>query len=1429
MNGAVFRILAACKPSAELAALKKRFRQAADISSSISTVQTLAALREELRRGRYEMLLLSESFSRKPLESLLLEFATGRSNLLLILEHDNLERRALAARHGVATLHTSDLTKPECPALLLAHHQRFRETEVSREDQASYRRIVGSLDDGVGIIGPDGLIRYVNASIARIAGSPASEWIGVPLKALLPGVSWAGLRRRFKRAEAGGVTHQLTLTSPERRFEISFSPRFTARGQLQEVVFVARDITTVSRASSLTALQLDLSRQLAAADNAAGALSAAVHTAMTVVQCSSGAVFYRNDSPGFHLVERVALPAAPEVVPESDELQNMLTEGGILRAVDKPTCPDALKPLCLPDAVMVPVKGAGEASAFIVLSGIPLHEVQEDQFGALGALASMLASSLERIRADERHRRTNQYLQGVVDSQEDMVVRIDTNGYYTFANDAYCNKFGQRREALIGQRFVPEVHPEDYSSTLRALVRVRKPPYRVSVEHRVRIDGEWRWFAWENSSILNDAGAVIEIQGVCRDVTSQRLVHHALEASEAKLRAILNNTLQAFVLFDADTNILALNRVAQWDRDLTVGELMQEGRSIIDYALPDELPRFQDGIRRVLNGETVKYESHTVFRTGELRWFEIQLIPVHDKYGDVVGGLLTTIDINDRKLAQQAVERSEQRFRSLVQNSSDMITIFSEDAKLLFQTSAVERILGYAVEDLLGKSIFDLIHPEDLDDFVNRFQETQRTRDANIPIEFRIRRKDGHWVFLETIASNRIEDPDIHGVVLTSRDITERRRSEEQLRLLATAIGTAEEAVVITDAELDLPGPRILFVNEGFSRISGYAPREVLGKTPRILQGEKTDRKLLAQMKRDIAVGKSFSGENINYRKDGSAYSVEWRISPVYDVSGRITHYVSIQRDITSRKRAEEKLQNTAEELARRNTQLETARKEAEKARAAVEQAAAELRQAYDDAASARKTAEEANEAKSQFLASMSHEIRTPLTAIIGFARLMAEHTEDEESRGFISQILSASEHLLSLINDILDLSRIEAGRLSIAPEPVDLSRLVAEVVEMYRPRAEEKGMKLRLTLGKLPPAVSIDISRFRQVLTNLIANAIKFSLDGEIVVRVDPLKKEEGVRVEVEDSGPGIPPEQKERIFEPFYQAQDANLTLHEGAGLGLTITARIIQAMKGRIDVVSELGKGSCFIVEAPCEFLRKPLRVPVDIQPAPHGEPVQGLKILVADDHAPNRTLIRHILTTRGHEVVLATNGLEALDAFEREIFDVVVLDVQMPHMDGYQAIRHIRASPGGDRIPILTLTAYAMRGDRERSIAAGADDYFPKPFDPGKLAQRIEQLGRGTQNKAVISESDLEIEELRVEYLEGLADTLRHLKESEPNAEELRLHGHRIAGSGGTFGFAELSRLGRLLDQEARKTDGIDAEEVSRLLDLMLEEVEKDRSV
>lgn len=486
------------------------------------------------------------------------------------------------------------------------------------------------------------------------------------------------------------------------------------------------------------------------------------------------------------------------------------------------------------------------------------------------------------------------------------------------------------------------------------------------------------------------------------------------------------------------------------------------------------------------------------------------------------------------------------------------------------------------------------------------------------------------------------------------------------------------------------------------------------------------------------------------------------------------------------------------------------------------------------------REAEAASRSKSEFLANMSHEIRTPLNGVLGFADLLlkgADRGDPAVRQDYLTTIKSSGGHLLTLLNDILDLSRIEAGKLTLERLPCSPHQVIAQVVSLMRAQAGRKGLELKVQwASEVPQTIESDPARLRQLLVNLVGNAIKFTESGEvrITARLDPLA--ERLEVEVADTGIGIPADQLQEIFEPFRQADNSVTRQFGGSGLGLAICRQLARALQGEIRVRSEVGVGSVFTLSVSTGSLAgvalhaSSAADAFSRRETPHETGVKfpaGAKILVAEDGSINRRLIRIVLEQAGAEVSTAENGQVAVELAGSRQYDAILLDMQMPVMDGYTAARRLREM--GVRVPILALTAHAMKGDEEKCLAAGCCGYLPKPIDPDRLLRGVAAAlaaqgttGRSAETAApraanasppcgrLVSKlplGQLVYRELVADFADFAGQQVQHMRRAlaQRNFGELAGLAHDLKGTGGTAGFDEFTSPSREIERLAREHD------------------------
>jgi PAS domain S-box-containing protein len=531
----------------------------------------------------------------------------------------------------------------------------------------------------------------------------------------------------------------------------------------------------------------------------------------------------------------------------------------------------------------------------------------------------------------------------------------------------------------------------------------------------------------------------------------------------------------------------------------------------------------------------------------------------------------------------------------------------------------------------------------------------------------------------------------------------ERKRAEGQLKTFARAIDQSPVSIIITD-----PQGSIEYVNPKFEQVTGYSPSEAIGRTPGMLSSGATRTDEYKMLWQTIQSGKTWRGEFHNRRKDGSLFWEQASISPILDDVGRLIQFVAVKEDITERKLVE--------------AELESYRQDLEKL---VDDRTHEL-------SVAKETAESANHAKSVFLANMSHELRTPMNAIMGMTDLVLRHSTDVQQRDRLGKVIQASRHLLGIINAILDISKIEAEQVSIEETDLTLGCILNNLNSIIGQQVDDKGLQLHIEIDPdlANRAFLGDPLRLGQVLLNLTSNAVKFATVGVIgvAVRVDD-EDETGatIRIEVRDQGIGISADDQRRLFKPFHQADGSMTRKYGGTGLGLAISKRLTQMMGGSIGLESQLGSGSTFwftvrlgkgtILNAPAPTLTTfsaEERLKTSFLSA---------HVLLVEDEPINQEVSRNLLEAAGLKVELAENGLQAVAMARHTDYDLILMDMQMPGLNGLDATRSIRALPGRRDTPIIAMTANAFTEDRKRCIEAGMNDHIGKPVDPEILFETL----------------------------------------------------------------------------------------------------------
>jgi len=869
---------------------------------------------------------------------------------------------------------------------------------------------------------------------------------------------------------------------------------------------------------------------------------------------------------------------------------------------------------------------------------------------------------------------------------------VSEKGLILRANLSAVTLLGMDRSRLLERTFSSFLIKEDQDSFYLLRKRLLDTGKPQAGELRIlRPDGVTLWVRVDATTTPADDGSPL-CQVILSDITGRKQAEDAVKAEQLLTDAIIESIPGAFFLLDEN------GRFSRWnayEREEIIGkpDAVIAGMSAIETIHPDDRAFVESKLKSVLkSGGAETLETRVLLRGGpEFRWFLLT-----GRRMEIAGRLFligTGIDTTEIRRAEEALRESMQRYALTLEAASDGLWDWKIPDGSAFFSPHYYSLLGYGDGEFPANYAAwrTMVHPED----IARAEEDLRlaVQDGKgFIIDLRMKMKSGEWRWFSTHGRVGERDAEGHAVrmVGTLYDITERRETEEERKNLLTAVEQSANTIVITD-----PCGNIEYVNPAFEKSTGYSAAEARGKNPRVLKSGTHDEAFYKDLWSTISSGKIWRGQIHNRRKDGSLYWESATISPVFDSLGKIAAHIAVKEDITDRKAME------------------------------------------DSRLEAMERTEAANRAKSEFLAIMSHELRTPLNGVLGFAELLAETPLNKEQMDFARIIAQSGNHLLQVVNDILDFSSIEKGRMLLESAPIAIASLLESAFVTIRKTAADKGLELLFTVDPaLPEQITGDLRRIRQILINLIGNAVKFTSRGSVVVRVTPssLADRPALDFSVEDTGPGIHPEAVGLLFQPFVQE---DMTLHrpfEGTGLGLAISQRLAEAMGGTITVHSVHGQGCTFALRLPLEATvgtgLPPAAAPCSTQPGRRPASPDPNLVLVVEDDPSNSDLAGKMLGVLGCSVEFAFDGQRAVDAYAPGKFSAILMDMQMPVMDGLTATQKIREleSSSEHRVPIIAVTANVMPGDRERCLAAGMDAFLSKPYSKTELAAKLAGFAR-----------------------------------------------------------------------------------------------------
>jgi PAS domain S-box-containing protein len=1132
------------------------------------------------------------------------------------------------------------------------------------EQQTYNRGLIESNIDALMTTDPLGIITDVNRQMCAVTGLAREQLIGTPFKNYFtdPKRAEDGIRKVL--AEGRVTNYELTLRAQDGKETVVSYNATTFTGEdakLRGVFAAARDITDQKRLEEQLRQAQDYNR---------GLIESSVDAMLTVDPDNT--ITDVNEQmvrlSGYSRDQLVGTPfkdyfAEPDRA--ADGVRKTLHEGFVTNYE-----------LTLRSRHRRQILVSFNASVF------------KDTEGKVRGIFAVARDVTEQKRLEEKLRESENYNRGLIESSVDALVTVNPDLSITDVNEQMVKLTGYSRDELVGSPF------KDYfTEPLRASAGARQTFDDGSVtnyELVLKSRTGRRTVVSFNAGTFNDtSGRVAGILAAARDITAQKRLEDQLRDQQNYNRSLIESSVDALMTVDPSGVITDVNeqtiKLTGYNKKQLVGSPFVEYVTDPESALAGVRTTFEAGV-------VTNYELVVRSKSGRKVPVSFNAAVFRDTAGDVAGILAAAREITQQKQIEHALREQQSYTRGLIESNIDALMTTDTLGIITDVNKQMCAVTGRSQEELIGTPFKDYFtDPKLAEDGIRQVLAEDRVTNY----ELTIRAKDGKTLVVSYNATTfKGADGKLRGVFAAARDITEQKRLEEQIRtqnreLIETTAFTNNVLESSTEYSIiakDLEGV-ILAWNEGARRNYGYTADEMVGKqNSRILHTTEDveSGRVKALLDTALGVGKA-EGVFERVRKNGARFTASLAVTLRRDASGAPIGYVLISKDITEQKQLEEQLRKKNEELELQNRKVQ-----------------------------------EANRLKSEFLANMSHELRTPLNGIIGFAELMhdgkvgpvsADHKE------YLGDILTSSRHLLQLINDVLDLAKVESGKMQFRPEPVQLEKLVREVRDVLRTLTAEKRIRLSWEIDPTLTGIVADPSKLKQVLYNYFSNALKFTPEeGQVTVRARP-DGAESFRLEVQDTGIGIKAEDFGRLFVEFQQLDASTAKKYQGTGLGLALTRRIVEAQGGEVGVESKLGQGSTFYAVLPRVLLSsEPDAIDLPMRPRNLQQP----SVLVVEDDAKERAWVVNTLTAGGYAVEVATTGQAAIQAAAERHFDALTLDLLLPDMSGWDVLRAIRASGKNADVPAIVLTVMAEKG---AGLGFVIQDFLIKPVQADDLLRAL----------------------------------------------------------------------------------------------------------
>ena len=887
---------------------------------------------------------------------------------------------------------------------------------------------------------------------------------------------------------------------------------------------------------------------------------------------------------------------------------------------------------------------------------------------------------MEKIAKTENE--LNEFTENLIDTVREPLLAIDKDLRVIKASRSFYNFFKVSAEETIGKLIYELGNHQWDIPKLKELLEEILPEKNsfdnYEVEHNFSTIGK-RVMLLNARQVKRAYGKEQIILLAFEDITERKVKEDFLKekhrATSDSLNILLNLMDVPIIIWDPSLIIKRFNRKFELLSGYDSTEVI--GRKI-DFLFPKEkIETTLDLLKNHLDEEQEAIEIDILTKDNHIKtvlWFSTRII---DEEGN---NIIATIsqDITSRKLTENALNLLETRYRRLFESAKDGILILdAETGKIVDVNPFLIDLLGYSKKEFIEKSIWEIGAFQDIYENKEKFLELQQeeyVRYDDLPLVT----SDGRKIQVEFVSNVYLANK-IKVIQCNIRDITERTHTKNEIKFQADLINNVGQAVIATD----LLG-KVTYWNNAAEKIYGWSNSESIGQNIMDLTPVRQSNKQAIEIMQKLSAGKIWAGEFYVKRKDGSNFPAFVTDTPILDSNGKLTGIIGISSDITERKHAEMEL------------------------------------------IKAKERAEESDRLKSAFLANMSHEIRTPMNGILGFTELLLEpDLSSQEKEAYINIVHQSGKRMLNTVNDIIEISKIEAGIVTVNLKDVDVRERIDELMHFFIPEAKKKGLKLILE-NEVPKAVTVistDQNKLDSIFTNLIKNAIKYTQAGEI--RVGCTVHENMIGFYVKDTGIGIPAKRQQAVFERFIKADILDKDARQGSGLGLSITKAYVEMLGGKIWLESEEGIGSTFYFTLPyVAEMQENGTIKNGISAIETGNMFNKLKILIAEDDVTSGLLISIHVRKFGNEIITVQTGTEAVEACRNNTdIDLILMDIQLPEMNGYEATRQIRQF--NTEVIIIALTAFALTGDREKAMEAGCNDYISKPVKKDDLQELIQK--------------------------------------------------------------------------------------------------------